>query len=176
MDEFTQKDCIPNMSNECFTNQVLVLHDTELGQIFFCLKDDGDTLHTVSLMDGEVFLCQKRDVIGVLKPELLSNMAKLQLSQIRPFGAMDVSKYSPKYSGYGFLADGRYSSGVWLCSIEEVRDYVQMQKDYQHRVLICDRNDFAVMEFIEGQLVFPDEQTIKEHAKGQSYGESMTMG
>ena len=176
MDEFTQKDCIPNMSNESFTNQVLVLHDTELGQIFFCLQDTGDTLHTVSLKNGEVTSHRKQDVIGLLKPELLPNSAKLQLSQIRPFGAKDLSEHTPQYSGYSFLPDGRYSSGVWLCSIEEVRDYVQMQKDYQHRVLICDRNDFAVMEFIEGQLVFPDEQTIKEHVKGQSYGESMTMG
>ena len=36
-----------------------------------------------------------------------------------------------------------------------------MQKDYQHRVLICDRDDFAVMEIVEGKLVFPSEQDLQ---------------
>lgn len=174
MEDFTKKDSILNGSDVCFTNQVLRLQKRE--QMVFCLKDDGDTLHTVSLMDGEVYLCQKREVIDVLKPERLSNMEKLQLSQIRPFGALDVSKHSPKYSGYGFLSDGRHASGVWLCSIEEVRDYIQMQKDYQHRVLICDRDDFIVMEFIEGQQVFPKEQTRQETLNGQVNGEFMILG
>ena len=76
-------------------------------------------------------------------------------------GAADLSEHTPQYSGYSFLPDGRYAAGVWLCSPEEVRDYVQMQKDYQHRVLICDRNDFAVMEIVEGKLVFPSEQDLQ---------------
>ena len=36
-----------------------------------------------------------------------------------------------------------------------------MQKDYQHRVLICDRDDFAVMEIVEGKLVFPSQQDLQ---------------
>ena len=62
-----------------------------------------------------------------------------------------------------------------LCSPEEVKCYVEMQKDYQHRVLICDRDDFAVMEIVEGKLVFPDEQTLREYLEGQEPGGGMAM-
>ena len=31
-----------------------------------------------------------------------------------------------------------------------------MQKDYQYRILICDRDDFAVLEMLEGRMIFPD--------------------
>ena len=58
---------------------------------------------------------------------------RLQLSQIRPFGALDLHGHSPEYSGYSFLPDGRYASGVWLVNPEEVWSYVMMQKDYQYR-------------------------------------------
>ena len=90
----------------------------------------------------------------------LSKLA-LQVNGKDLAGAADLSEHTPQYSGYSFLPDGRYAAGVWLCSPEEVRDYVQMQKDYQHRVLICDRNDFAVMEIVEGKLVFPSEQDLQ---------------
>mgnify|MGYP006940164083 CR=1 FL=1 len=55
-----------------------------------------------------------------------------------------------------FLEDGRYAAGAWLCSPQEVMDYVEMQKPYQHRVLICDRDDFAVMEVVKEQVIFPN--------------------
>lgn len=87
--------------------------------------------------------------------------AKLQLSQIRPIDAADISEHTPEYSGYSFLPDGRYVAGVWLCSLEKVRDYVQMQKAHQHRVLICDRDDFAVIEIVEGRRIFPSEQNLQ---------------
>lgn len=93
--------------------------------------------------------------------------ARLQLSQIRPSGALDLSTHEPQYSGYSFLEDGRYAAGVWLCSPQEVRDYVEMQKPYQHRVLICDRDDFAVMEVINGQMIYPDKQALEELKSGQ---------
>ena len=51
--------------------------------------------------------------------------------------------------------------------------YVEMQKPYQHRVLICDRDDFAVMEVIDGKLIYPDEQTLAGFRQGQ--GGEMTM-
>ena len=141
---YTQEDCVQQNLPENLMNRVLVLPENETGQLFFCQKDAGDALQTVSLKTGEVTWCRK-----------------LQLSQIRPAGAADLSEHTPQYSGYSFLPDGRYAAGVWLCSPEEVRDYVQMQKDYQHRVLICDRNDFAVMEIVEGKLVFPSEQDLQ---------------
>ena len=50
-----------------------------------------------------------------------------------------------------------------------------MQKDYQHRVLICDRDDFAVLEIVEGKLVFPDEQALQEFYKEHQSDGGMTM-
>lgn len=162
---YTQEDCVQQALPECLTNRVLVLPETESGQLFFCMRETGDALQTVSLRNGEITWHRKQDVIGLLKPELLPDSAKLQLSQIRPAGAADLSEHTPQYSGYSFLPDGRYAAGVWLCSPEEVRDYVQMQKGYQHRVLICDRDDFAVMEIVEGKLVFPKEQDLQEFSR-----------
>lgn len=49
-----------------------------------------------------------------------------------------------------------------------------MQKDYQYRVLICDRYDFAVMEIVQGEVVFPREQDFKEPT--QQTNSEMIMG
>lgn len=40
-------------------------------------------------------------------------------------------------------------------------DYVEMQKPYQHRVLICDRDDFAVMEVVKEQVIFPTQKELE---------------
>ena len=100
-------------------------------------------------------------MVGVLKPELLSEHERLQLSQIRPAGALPLEEHEPRYSGYSFLPDGRYTTGVWLCSEKEVEDYVEMQLPYQHRIMICDRNDFCVLEIEEGTVLFPTAEDIK---------------
>lgn len=172
MQSFTKEDCIQKPLPESLTNKVIVLSKDK--QLFFCLRDTENALQTVSLQNGEISSHRKENVIGLLKPELLPDKAKLQLSQIRPFGAKDLSEHTPEYSGYSFLPDGRYSAGVWLCSPEEVKDYVQMQKDYQYRVLICDRYDFAVMEIVQGEVVFPREQDFKEPT--QQTNSEMIMG
>ncbi|MFQ9704449.1 MAG: hypothetical protein ACLR0U_25395 [Enterocloster clostridioformis] len=59
------------------------------------------------------------------------------------------------------MEDGRYAAGAWLCSPQEVMDYVEMQKPYQHRVLICDRDDFAVMEVVKEQVIFPTQKELE---------------
>lgn len=172
MQSFTKEDCVQETLPESLTNKVIVLSEDE--QLFFCLRDTENALQTASLQNGEISWHRKENVIGLLKPELLPDKAKLQLSQIRPFGAKDLSEHIPEYSGYSFLPDGRYAAGVWLCSPEEVKDYIQMQKDYQYRVLICDSDDFAVMEIVQGEVVFPSEQDFNEQA--QQSGSEMTLG
>ena len=72
------------------------------------------------------------------------------------------------------LEDGRYAAGVWLCSEKEAMDYVEMQKPYQHKVMLCDRDDFCVMEVVAGKLVFPDEETLRK-LQGQADGGSMEL-
>ena len=111
----------------------------------------------------------------MLAEERLSRIMKL-LSQQRTATvqelceALDLHGHSPEYSGYSFLPDGRYASGVWLANPEEVWSYVMMQKDYQYRILICDRDDFAVLEMLEGRMIFPDVQSLEQFQQAQKDG------
>ena len=81
----------------------------------------------VNLKNGEFERCVRDHVLGVLKPELLPDEEKLQLSQIRPPGALPLECHEPRYSGYSFLEDGRYAAGVRLCNEKEAMEYVEMQ-------------------------------------------------
>ena len=54
-------------------------------------------------------------------------------------------------------------------------DYVRMQKSYQHRILICDRDDFAVMEVLNGEVVFPDAKVLEEFQKEPSPSGGLSM-
>jgi hypothetical protein len=135
-------------------------HRNAKHQLCYCTGGNGSnpnpigrSVFTVSLADGEKVRWNRSDVLGIAKPEILSDHTRLQLSQIRPADALDLKGHEPQYSGYCFLPDGRYTSGVWLCSTKEVQDYIEMQKDYQHRVMICDRDDFCVFEMIDGKVV-----------------------
>ena len=168
-------------------NKVVVLYDhaslvPQHGQLYFCLGGEGadgrlpwGSIELVSLWDGGRCECRRDEAAGVLKSELLPEYARLQLSQIRPPGALDLQNHIPEYSGYSFLPDGRYVAGVWLCTEKEVQDYVEMQRDYQHRVLICDRDDFTVLEIVEGKRVFPDEQILQKAAKESRQRGEMAM-
>ena len=182
MRTFTHEDCDQTGYGFSLKDKVVVLPKSVLpedhpGQLFFCTGGNGAnpnpigrSVFLVSLSTGEPCRFRRSDVIGTLKPELLPDDARLQLSQIRPSGALDISRHEPLYSGYSFLADGRYAAGVWLCSPGEVMDYVEMQKPYQHRVLICDRDDFAVMEVIKGQMIFPSQEDIEAFRQEQDSG------
>lgn len=181
MQEFTEKGCSRQKRRHLsrtgwwfFPQRYYQEHYT--GQLFFCTniqKTENprhSIAHLVSLSTGEAWHCWNRDVVGVLRPELLGEKERLQLSQIRPFGALDLHGHSPEYSGYSFLPDGRYASGVWLANPEEVWSYVMMQKDYQYRILICDRDDFAVLEMLEGRMIFPDVQSLEQFQQAQKDG------
>jgi hypothetical protein len=85
-------------------------------------------------------------------------------------GALDLREHEPEYSGYSFLPDGKYSAGVGLCSMQEVKDYIEMQKDYQHRVMICDSDDCCVFEMKRGVVIHPSLETIEAHQKEQEQG------
>ena len=76
--------------------------------------------------------------------------------------------------GYSFLPDGRYAAGVWLCSEQEVMDYIELQKPYQHRIMICDRNDFCILEMQAGQIIYPDEEAMEAFRQETENG-GMTM-
>ena len=179
---FTQEDCLQTGYDMSIDGKVIVLHPSSLPeefrnakyQMYFCTGGNGSnpnpigrSIFTVSLAEGEKLRWNRNDILGILKPELLPEYAQLQLSQIRPNGALDLKNNEPQYSGYCFLPDGRYTSGVGLCSAKEVQDYIEMQKDYQHRVMICDREDFCVFEMIAGQIVHPLPETMEAYQKEQ---------
>ncbi len=182
MKTFSTQDCDQTGFGFSLKDKVVVLSQTMLpedhpGQLFFCTGGNGAnpnpigrSVFLVSLSTGEQCRFWRNDVLGTLKPELLPEEAKLQLSQIRPGNALDLKSHEPQYSGYSFLPDGRYAAGVWLCSPQEVLEYVEMQKPYQHRVLICDRDDFAVMEVVDGQMVFPTPEQMEAFHQEQKGG------
>ena len=173
---FTQEDCLQTGFDMPIGGKVIVLRPSVLSeefrntrhQLYFCTggfgskpNPSGRSVFAVSLANGELVRLNRSDVLGIAKPEILSDHARLQLSQIRPADALDLKSHEPKYSGYCFLPDGRYTSGVWLCSTKEVQDYIEMQKDYQHRVMICDRDDFCVFEMIDGKLIHPSPEALE---------------
>ena len=121
----------------------------------------GRSVFTVSLADGEHVRWNRSDILGLLKPELFPDRARLQLSQIRPVAAPTQQSGSPAYCGYCFLPDGRYTSGVPLSDIQEVQAYIDIQREYQHRVMICDSEDNCVFEMIGDKVIFPTQETIE---------------
>ncbi|ACL77082.1 hypothetical protein [Ruminiclostridium cellulolyticum] len=182
---FTQEDCSETGYAMSIAGRVIVLKQSSLPekcqnsshQLYFCSGGNGSnsnpigrSVFTVSLADGERIRWNRSDVLGILKPHLLPDSARLHLSQIRPFGVVDQREAEPKYSGYSFLPDGRYSAGVWLADEKEAMEYIEMQKDYQHRVMICDRNDFCVFEMLKGKVIYPSQEVIDKFLLGQQDG------
>lgn len=166
MHVYTAEDCNKTDNDIPIKDKVVVvspdaLPGTHPGQLFFCINDGSagcgcekpvpaeETVSAVSLTCGEHFHFMRKDIIGTLKPELLPEKEKLQLSQIRPPCADFSGQQEPQYCGYCFLEDGRYASGVWLPNPDAVEDYLLIQMDYQYRILICDRNDIAVIDMVD---------------------------
>jgi hypothetical protein len=180
--EYTAQDCVETDISCSIKGKVIILkHETlpfkEQNQLYFCLcgngagaNPKGSVLFLISLNTGELSLERRDEVVSILKPEFLPDKAKLMLSQIRPVGALDIKSHEPQYSGYCFLTDGRYTCGVWLCSLKEVQDYIEIQKDYQHKIMICDRNDFCVFEMVEGKVIYPTQEILDAHRAGQEPG------
>ena len=181
MREFTREDCDRMDGQTDLYRKVVVyarenLEDPSAGKLFLCIREGRQEMaDLVSLANGERYLGRRADILGILKPELLPEEAKMHLSQICLHEKKDFAKMEPMFSGYSFLRDGRYASGVWLFSPKEAMDYVELQKPYQHRVLICDRDDFAVFEVVGGKVVFPDGQALEEFQREQSQDGGMAM-
>ena len=178
---YTAKDCSATGLSCSIQGKVVVIsQDNPERQLYFCLcgngagvNPSGSAAFLVSLRTGEFALKNRNEVIGILKPELLPDSAKLQLSQIRPVGALNLKNHEPKYSGYSFLPDGRYA-GVWLCTEQEALNYVEMQKPYQHRIMLCDRDDFCVLEMENGRLLHPSQEEMESYRNPQNGGMTMT--
>lgn len=184
---YTKADCVET-GYDCFIKGRVVVLDKKVlpqgdgNQLFYCVSGEGanvnptgQSVFLLDLTNGVFGRWKRSDVVGMLKPELLPDSAKLQLSQLRPEGALDVGEHEARYSGYSFLPDGRYASGVWLCTEQEVVDYIEMQMRYQYRIMICDRNDFCVFEMQEQKVIYPTKQEIAElFSQDHPGGQTMT--
>lgn len=185
---FTPLDCGKIGYDFSIAGKVVILRASSLpengrsakNQLYFCTggfgskpNPNGRAVFAVSLENGEQTRWNRSDIMGIGKPEILTDHARLQLSQIRPAGALDLKSHQPQYSGYCFLPDGRYTSGVWLCSQKEMQEFIEMQMDYQHRIMICDRNDFCVFEMQEGKLLYPTQEMLEAHQKEQEQNGGM---
>ena len=166
----TQEDCIQTGYELLISGRVIVLrpssmlgeHRNAKHQLCYCTggfgsnpNPSGRSVFVISLADGEQTRWNRSDVLGIAKPEVLTDHARLQLSQIRPSDALDLKGHEPEFNGYCFLPNGSYISGVWLFSTKEVLDYIKMQKDYQHRIIICAKGGFCIFEMLEGKVVHP---------------------
>lgn len=66
---------------------------------------------------------------------------------------MEMNEY---FLGYCFFRDGTYPAPVHLNGIEAVRAYLRIQVPLQHRVKICDGEDYCIFESLEGKVVYPN--------------------
>ena len=144
MDEkpiYSEEDCVQTGTGMFIAGYVIVLKPEALPkdqhgirQLFFCEggwgsgpdEPDGSSVRAISLANGECVRRKRSEILGLLKPELLPDRARLQLSQIRPLDS-EVSK-APEFFGYCFLPDGRYAAGVPLSDEMEVREYIDTQR------------------------------------------------
>jgi hypothetical protein len=180
MDEepYTAADCAETVDSAPLTGKVVAVKPENLpghhpGQLFLCTGEAATNppminklILTVSLDNGESYRWERRELIGALKPERLPNHARLMLSQIKP--CLDRLKQEGEhYTGYCFLPNGRYSSGVRLVGSAEALTYAETQAPYQSRILICDHNDYGVLEYRDGTLVYPTPEEQKAFGQRQ---------
>ena len=119
-------------------------------RIFYCLGGLGaniqysdGTIRLVDLMNAEVVMGKRQDVMGIVRPEELTDQARLQISQITPcYGCRDGREAA--YRGVVFLPDGRFTDAVYLDNWRAVMAYVGLQKEYQYRIEIFNRQDRCV--------------------------------
>ena len=119
-------------------------------RIFYCLGGMGaniqysdGTIRLVDLMNAEVVVGKRQDVIGIVRPEEVTDQARLQISQITPcYGCRDGREAA--YRGVVFLPDGRFTDAVYLDNWRAVMAYVGLQKEYQYRIEIFNRQDRCV--------------------------------
>ncbi len=121
-------------------------------RIYYCMNgrganiqySDEDAVKLVDLMNAEVVIGKRRDVMGIVRPEELTDQARLQISRITPsYGCRDGKKSA--YRGVVFLPDGRFTDAVNLDNWRAAMAYAGLQKEYQYRIEIYDR---------QGQCVF----------------------
>ena len=140
-----------------------------------CPTARGRMVKATCLYDGESAEWRRENFLGTIKTEALPDWARLKLSQMKLYPTSNEHEQTPKYRGYGFLENGRYDAGVELYSEKEVMEYVELQKPYQHQIMICDCNDSCVFEMVEGVITHPSLGVIEAFYKEQQTQSGINM-
>ena len=189
---FTLEDCVKDSRyNEDYEGKIIVMRPESLKEKYRdeCFQlwfgesgfgcdpsHSGNAVFATCLYDNEHSRWQRGNFLGTIKPEALPDWARLKLSQMKPHSSTNENEKTPKYKGYSFLENGRYVAGVPLYSEKEVMEYAELQKPYQHRIMICDRDDFNVMEIIKGELIHPSKEMLEAAlSNGEQSGPAMQI-
>ncbi len=189
---FTIDDCVKDSSyNEDFVGKIIVMKPETFNERYqdgcyqlwlaqhgngCCPTARGRMVKATCLYDGECTEWRRENFHGTIKTELLPDWAQLKLSQMKLHSVANEHELTPKYSGYSFLENGRYNVGVGLYSEKEVIEYVELQKPYQHRIMICDHNDFNVLELVKGEVIHPSKEALEAFkAECEQRNEGMQM-
>ena len=125
------------------------------------LKVPGRRLNFLDIRTGRKFQADAENILGVLKPGSITEKDKLMLALIKPVTEETTEELG--FWGYCHLKNGTYLKPVRLDSERELRAYVSLQKNYQSRVMVCDDEDYIVLDIQDGRLAFPDmEQALRE--------------
>lgn len=172
---FSGSDCEETDRNSSLVGKIVVLTPDHENQLYFCLCGNGagenaagKILFLISLHTGAFVLKTRADLIGILKPELLPESAKLQLAKVRPMGALSLESNTPQYFTQVFTPAGGHDTGVSLCTMPEVWDYIKMQTPYQYRVTISDRSDRCILELLHGEISYPadmEQELFQKHSQ-----------
>ena len=123
----------------------------------------GRKVYGVFVFDGEDCQYNRSDFIGILKPEYLTDEMRIKLAKITPFHNDNSKKDEEQFDGYCYLGDGKYTPRVSLYGADEVKKYIESQMDYQHRLVICDKDDHCVFESVDSKIIFPTQENIENH-------------
>ena len=154
------------------SSQVLVLREKEGQKNSFkriaiyieetASKDNHKRVGFLDVRSGKRFLSGRESILGVLKPEYITEKDKLMLALIKP--VEERNREDIGFWAYCYLKNGTYQRPVRLYSKRELEAYVRLQKTYQNRLMVCDSDDYIVLEIQEGRLIFP---TTEHLAKGK---------
>ena len=144
---YADRDCVETGSGCSLKGKVIVLKESaqEAGfgrQLYYCTGGKGananalgKSVFLVNLKNGEFERCIRDHVLGVLKPELLPDEEKLQLSQIRPLGALPLENHEPQYLSLIHIlptADSAFAGLIWTAMQRSV-----WQRNYVLENLMC---------------------------------------
>ncbi len=125
-ERYNENDCVETGLSCSIKGKVVILNRETLPpcsqkQLYYCLcgngagvSPTGRAVFLVSLRTGEFSLKNRNEVVGVLKPELLPDQAKLQLSQIRNTAATAFCRMAGTRPACGCAANRRRWI-MWRC-------------------------------------------------------------